>query len=119
VERIATADTQASATPPGGPLADEFGSASPLDSGLLDAMPRQREVPDAVGELGLRVPGPAAVSVSASTPAVPRESRFLVALRRLHPWRLLPTPTGTPFTFGYGCCSSSLRSWRSTPIPTS
>ncbi len=30
-------------------------------------------------------------------PAVePSESR-----RRLRPWRLLPTPTGTPFTFGY------------------
>jgi hypothetical protein len=41
------------------------------------------------------------VSVSASTPAVPRESRFLAALRRLRPWRLLPTPAGTPFTFGY------------------
>ena len=102
MERIATADTQAPATPPGGPLADEFGSASPLDSGLLDAMPRQREVPDAVGQLGFATRTSAAVSLSASTPAVPGESRVLAALRRLHPWRLLPTPTGTPFTFGYG-----------------
>jgi len=102
VERIATADTQATATPPGGPLAEEPGSASPLDSGLLDAMPKQREALDAGRELGLPGPRPAAVSVSASTPAVPAEPRALTALRRLHPWRLLPTPTGTPFTFCYG-----------------
>ncbi|WP_327407081.1 hypothetical protein OG194_14990 [Streptomyces sp. NBC_01288] len=102
MERIATADTQASATPSGGPLADESGPASSLDSGLLDAMPRQREVPDGAGELRFATPTPAAVSVSASTPAVPGESRVLLALRGLHPWRLLPTPTGTPFTFCYG-----------------
>jgi hypothetical protein len=90
VERTATADSQASSTP----LAE--------DSALLDAMPRQREVLDTGGELRLSGPGPAAVSVSASTPAVPEESRLLVALRRLHPWWLLPTPTGTPFTFCYG-----------------
>ncbi|WP_328679111.1 hypothetical protein OG226_17815 [Streptomyces sp. NBC_01261] len=102
MERIATADTQASATPQGGPLADE--------SGLLDAMPRQREVLETAGELAfpVQVQGQgqalalAAVSVSASTPAVPGESRVLLALRGLHPWRLLPTPTGTPFTFCYG-----------------
>ncbi|MEV6540069.1 rhomboid-like protein [Streptomyces sp. NPDC051665] len=102
MERIATADTQASATPQGGPLADE--------SGLLDAMPRQREVLETAGELAFpvqvqgqgQVLAPAAVSVSASTPAVPGESRVLLALRDLHPWRLLPTPTGTPFTFCYG-----------------
>ena len=39
----------------------------------------------------------------ASTPAVPGTAAS--ALRRLHPWRLLPTPTGTPFTFGYGAVS--------------
>ncbi|MFJ8139820.1 rhomboid-like protein [Streptomyces sp. NPDC096013] len=115
MERIATADTQASATPPGGPLAAESGSASPLDPGLLDGLPRQREVPDGVGELGFVTPavatalaaGPVAVSASASTPAVPAEyaSRIfpaLTALRGVRPWRLLPTPTGTPFTFCYG-----------------
>ncbi|WP_405990846.1 rhomboid-like protein [Streptomyces sp. NBC_00986] len=102
VERIATADTQASATPPGGPPADESGSALSLDSGLLDAMPRQREALDGAGELRFATPTPVAVSVSASTPAVPGESRALLALHRLHPWRLLPTPTGTPFTFCYG-----------------
>ncbi|MFD4880301.1 rhomboid-like protein [Streptomyces sp. NPDC058420] len=115
MERIATADTQASATPPGGPLAAESGSASPLDSGLLDAMPRQRDVLDDAGGSVFATPtpatalasGPAAVSASASTPAVPAEyaSRIapaLTALRGVRPWRLLPTPTGTPFTFCYG-----------------
>ncbi|MEW1829311.1 rhomboid-like protein [Streptomyces sp. NPDC088196] len=95
MERIATADTQATATPPGGPSVD--------DSGLLDAMPRQREVLETGGELAFPGPGgPAAVSVSASTPAVPGEPYVLTALRRVRPWRLLPTPTGTPFTFCYG-----------------
>ncbi|WP_329257306.1 hypothetical protein OG223_35060 [Streptomyces sp. NBC_01478] len=90
MERTVTADTQASAAP----LAGE-------DSSLLDALPRQREVPATGGELSFPGPGPAAVSVSASTPAVPAESRIVTVFRRLHPWRLLPTPTGTPFTFAY------------------
>ncbi|WP_405849542.1 rhomboid-like protein [Streptomyces sp. NBC_01518] len=94
MERIATADTQASATPSGGPSVD--------DPGLLDAMPRQREVLDGAGELRFGTPTPAAVSVSASTPAVPGEPYVVTALRRVRPWRLLPTPTGTPFTFCYG-----------------
>ncbi|MFI6400661.1 rhomboid-like protein [Streptomyces sp. NPDC050548] len=85
MERTATADTQASATP----LAEE-------DSPLLDAMPRQREVVETAWESGRP-----AVSVSASTPAIPRVSRMPAALRLLAPWRLLPTPNGTPFTFGY------------------
>ncbi|MFJ3899451.1 rhomboid-like protein [Streptomyces sp. NPDC090083] len=115
MERIATADTQASATPPGGSPAAASGSASPLDSGLLDAMPRQREALDAAGESGFAAPapatalaaGPAAVSAAASTPAVPAEyvpriAPALTALRAVRPWRLLPTPTGTPFTFCYG-----------------
>ena len=90
MERTATADTQVSATPSGAPSAEE-------DSTLLDAMPRQREVVETAW--GLSRP---AVSVSASTPAVPRAPRVPGLLRLLRPWRLLPTPTGTPFTFGYG-----------------
>lgn len=55
-------------------------SAAPLPevSDLLDAMPRQR------GPLG------------ATAPPAPD-----AALRTLRPWRILPTPTGTPFTFAY------------------
>ncbi|MEU6255009.1 rhomboid-like protein [Streptomyces sp. NPDC047043] len=63
--------------------ADVRPSAAPLPevSDLLDAMPRQR--------------GP----VAAAAPPAP-----VVAVppaRTLRPWRILPTPTGTPFTFGY------------------
>ncbi|MFC8130967.1 rhomboid-like protein [Streptomyces sp. NPDC057302] len=57
----------------------------------LDGIPRQRE----------RCPGPvlpeAHEAGAASAPAASRLGR----LGRLRPWRLLPTPTGTPFTFGY------------------
>jgi hypothetical protein len=113
VQRTATAGTQASSTPSGAPLSDHVGLDPALDSGLLDAVPSQREVVETAGELGLSAPGPAAVpasgpaavSVSASTPAVPEVpcvGAALAPLRRLRPWRLLPTPTGTPFTFGYG-----------------
>lgn len=49
-------------------------------SGLLDGLPKQR--------------GP--VSVPVPVPAAAPEARL-----RIRPWRLLPTPTGTPFTFGY------------------
>jgi hypothetical protein len=58
-------------------------SAAPLPevSDLLDAMPRQR------GPLG-------AVAPPASVVATP-------ASRTLRAWRILPTPTGTPFTFAY------------------
>ncbi|MFJ5301931.1 rhomboid-like protein [Streptomyces sp. NPDC088350] len=109
MERTATAGTKASATPSGTPSAELSGLDpdldsdldSGLDAGLLEAMPRQREVAATAGELALALRAPAAVSVSASTPAVPGESWLLLALRSLHPWRLLPTPTGTPFTFAY------------------
>ncbi|MET7485482.1 rhomboid-like protein [Streptomyces sp. NPDC005538] len=77
-------------------IATEPGPDPVVDSALLDALPRQREVAQTAAESGLPVAAPAAVSVSASTPAVPREPRLLPALRQL-----LPTPTGTPFTFGY------------------
>ncbi|MFI1353691.1 rhomboid-like protein [Streptomyces sp. NPDC020898] len=59
--------------------------AAPVAEGvrLLDGMPRQR--------------GPVeAVSVRPGAPGGAAPSR-----RVLRPWRLLPTPTGTPFTFTY------------------
>ena len=57
-------------------------SVAPLPdvSELLDGMPRQR----------------GAATVAGPTVQVP-----LPAARTLRPWRLLPTPTGTPFTFAY------------------
>ncbi|MFF4798660.1 rhomboid-like protein [Streptomyces sp. NPDC001351] len=62
--------------------ADNEPSVAPLPdvSELLDGMPRQR----------------GAVTVAVPTVQVP-----LPAVRALRPWRLLPTPTGTPFTFAY------------------
>ena len=76
-------------------VADATGSAAAVDvpfppadacfpdaAGLLDAMPRQR------GAVVVLV-----TAVAAPAPVAPR--------RFPRPWRLLPTPTGTPFTFGY------------------
>ncbi|MFJ9157269.1 rhomboid-like protein [Streptomyces griseoviridis] len=64
---------------------------------LLDGMPRQRVTP----ALALAVT-PAAGTAPASAPAGQGRGRRLAVARGLpRPWRLLPTPAGTPFTFGY------------------
>jgi len=70
--------------------ADMKSSAQPLPnaSGLLDGMPRQRvRCGSAAGEAA-----PSATPVPISRPRNLRVPRV---------WRLLPTPTGTPFTFGF------------------
>ncbi|MGI5437740.1 rhomboid-like protein [Streptomyces shenzhenensis] len=77
MERTAAAARTAPPTPP--PDAPEPPGNRTAD--LLDGMPRQR--------------GPAP---SGPPAAVPAPARTLPAPR---PWRLLPTPTGTPFTFAY------------------
>jgi hypothetical protein len=67
-------------------------AAVPPPAGLLDGMPRQR------GAAVAPAPAPESAAARASVrarPAVP----LLSAARRLG--RLLPTPAGTPFTFGY------------------
>ncbi|WP_327719357.1 hypothetical protein OG381_31155 [Streptomyces sp. NBC_00490] len=63
---------------------DRAGTTSVPDSasGLLDGVPKQRGP----------VPVPAALPVAVAAPEV---------RPRIRPWRLFPTPTGTPFTFGY------------------
>ncbi|WP_078973022.1 rhomboid-like protein [Streptomyces sp. MMG1533] len=78
-------DGAANGSPPHDAHPPRYDACLPDVSGLLDGMPRQRgPVPD--------LPAPA--------PAVePSEARSRL---RVRPWRLLPTPTGTPFTFGYG-----------------
>ncbi|MFI5684007.1 rhomboid-like protein [Streptomyces sp. NPDC051636] len=81
MDRTARAAATASCTP----LSEERRLPAPEVAGLLDGVPRQR--------------GPAA-------PAPDAEAAVLLAAptggaSRLRPWRLLPTPTGTPFTFGY------------------
>ncbi|WP_303713660.1 rhomboid-like protein [Kutzneria buriramensis] len=65
--------TAAPTVPPPPPPA--YDACLPAVSGLLDAIPGQRGAPQC-----------------APTPD---------PVRALRPWRLLPTPTGTPFTFGY------------------
>ncbi|MET7479190.1 rhomboid-like protein [Streptomyces sp. NPDC005648] len=72
MEHAATAD----AKPLAGPL--------PEVSGLLDGLPRQR-----------------VRTAPAPSSAAPAQSVGRLAGLRLRPWRILPTPTGTPFTFGF------------------
>ncbi|MFF6917657.1 rhomboid-like protein [Streptomyces sp. NPDC012466] len=84
MERTAPPHETATPTPTGAPVQGA--------SGLLDGVPRQRGPRETVG--AVREPTPA----SATRRRSPR------------PWRLLPTPTGTPFTFGYAVvlCLTSL-----------
>lgn len=60
---------------------------------LLDGMPRQR------GPLGATAPGAATALPSAPGVVTTQPSAPLPRLGA--PWRLLPTPAGTPFTFAY------------------
>jgi hypothetical protein len=80
VERTARA---ADATAPGGAADPPYDACFADVSGLLPGLPGQRGA-EARGPVG-ETEAPVAVA----------------AARRLRPWRLLPTPTGTPFTFGY------------------
>ncbi|MEU2913294.1 rhomboid-like protein [Streptomyces massasporeus] len=86
MERTAPPREPATPTPADAPFSDV--------PGLLDGMPRQR------GPLETAVAG---VREEPAPAAAPRS-------RTLRPWRLLPTPTGTPFTFGYATllCLTSL-----------
>ncbi|WP_225823282.1 rhomboid-like protein [Streptomyces naphthomycinicus] len=82
MERITTGPVP-DASPPaaGAPLPGGTAAvAPPVPAGLLDGMPRQRGA------------APAAGPVRASVPRCPSRPRLR---------RLLPTPLGTPFTFGY------------------
>ncbi|MFE9446799.1 rhomboid-like protein [Streptomyces sp. NPDC006739] len=78
MERTVTGPATATSPPPGVPLEP---------ARLLDGMPRQREA---------TAPAPAPGCPAASETAGPRRSSV-----RPRPWRLLPSPTGTPFTFAY------------------
>ncbi|MEV2215862.1 rhomboid-like protein [Streptomyces sp. NPDC050997] len=69
-----------------------FGAGLSAVPGLLEAMPRQRS---AGAGATITAPTPPTAPAARSVPAAP------AAPRRPRPWRLLPTPTGTPFTFGY------------------
>ncbi|WP_424861980.1 rhomboid-like protein [Streptomyces sp. MMS24-I29] len=71
---------------------------------LLDGIPRQRRTEEPADRAPARaaVTAPAAMSVSSSVSGSPASvASFASAPRRARWARLLPTPTGTPFTFGY------------------
>lgn len=63
----------------------------PDASAFLDGLPQQR------GPLPVTVPA----VVSPAHPVVEETRDARKARLRIRPWRLLPTPTGTPFTFAY------------------
>ncbi|MGI5428547.1 rhomboid-like protein [Streptomyces sp. CA-179760] len=86
MERNAPPDKTAVTAPAGAPVSDA--------PGLLDGVPRQRGPRESL-DAGVRESHPV------------REPRLRTPPR---PWRLLPTPTGTPFTFGYAVvlCVTSL-----------
>ncbi|MEU9961582.1 rhomboid-like protein [Streptomyces sp. NPDC050982] len=67
----------------------------------LDGIPRQR--PLAVERVHVAVASAESAPAAAeNAPATTGSARPLPArLRRVRPWWLFPTPTGTPFTFGY------------------
>ncbi|MEU0245278.1 rhomboid-like protein [Streptomyces sp. NPDC006235] len=97
MDRTAPADETATPTPSDAPVSEV--------PALLDGVPRQRA--------GGRVPcGTAGPDVREPT-AVEKPR-----LRTPRLWRLLPTPTGTPFTFGYGIvlCLTSLFSAYADPV---
>ncbi|MFE8943093.1 rhomboid-like protein [Streptomyces sp. NPDC007856] len=89
MERTATGPATAASPPlPGVPQPDGTAAVPvPAIADLLDGMPRQRHAP-------LPAPGPAFTDPRPTAPL-----RLPFPLPR--PWRLLPTPAGTPFTFAY------------------
>ncbi|MFJ8026366.1 rhomboid-like protein [Streptomyces sp. NPDC096311] len=91
----ATARAVATTTAPTASSADAALKDPQTGTLLLDGVPRQR---------GATTVSPAprpATTPPVLAPPAPPVSRVLARLRSLRPWRLLPTPTGTPFTFGY------------------
>ena len=111
MERTATAGAAAPGTPPVTPEEESL-----VRSGdLLDALPAQQGPPRQAPYAA-----PAVVAVPVAPAAAPRRPRaasarfrtalagFRAAVARFRsgpaasrPWRLLPTPAGAPFTFGY------------------
>ncbi|WP_443075188.1 rhomboid-like protein [Streptomyces sp. NBC_01483] len=94
----ATATAVATTTAPAASSADTALKDPQAGTLLLDGVPRQR---GATAAPPAARPATAPPVVAPLTPPAPPVSRALARLRVLRPWRLLPTPTGTPFTFGY------------------
>ncbi|MGW3420182.1 rhomboid-like protein [Streptomyces phaeochromogenes] len=93
---------------PAASFASTGSGADPADPAVapaagLDGIPRQRPLAVARVRVAVAEAAPAAAAAE-SPPATAGSARPLpvpVPLRRVRPWRLFPTPTGTPFTFGY------------------
>ncbi|MFI6276198.1 rhomboid-like protein [Streptomyces sp. NPDC050988] len=105
-----TTNPAASSAPsaPSGPAAstDSTADRDAVPAAGLDGIPRQRPLTvSTVSAEGVHVAVaervPAAVERAPATAGSARLRRLLARLRRVRPWRLFPTPTGTPFTFGY------------------
>lgn len=100
-----TTNPAASSAPaaPSGPSAstDSTADRDAAPAAGLDGIPRQR--PLAVSAEGVHVAVAESAPADVGTSPVPAGSArpLLAGLRRVRPWRLFPTPTGTPFTFGY------------------
>ncbi|MEU5297434.1 rhomboid-like protein [Streptomyces umbrinus] len=100
-----TTNPAASSAPaaPSGPSAstDSTADRDAAPAAGLDGIPRQR--PLAVSAEGVHVAVAESAPADVGTSPVPAGSArpLLARLRRVRPWRLFPTPTGTPFTFGY------------------
>ncbi|MFB7460267.1 rhomboid-like protein [Streptomyces sp. NPDC056188] len=79
---------------------DRTATAGPPDSPPPSGSPQPpAQVPQALDGMPQQRAGDAAPVDAGGEPA--RSARPAAALRGLRPWRLLPSPTGTPFTFGY------------------
>ncbi|MEU2791126.1 rhomboid-like protein [Streptomyces sp. NPDC007100] len=97
MSRVATADTTASErTAAEGTTSPDRARAQ--ETASLEGVPRQRSAAtpeEPAPDTTPPPPDPAPVQTPAPTPTP-------VSIRSLpRPWRLLPTPLGTPFTFGY------------------
>ncbi|MGW6910739.1 rhomboid-like protein [Streptomyces sp. NPDC054940] len=85
----------------------ESGEAGLPDvAGLLDGMPRQRGRVGTAATSARAASVPAAGAPEASPVAAPPLAPVITEATAprphpVRPWRLLPTPTGTPFTFAY------------------
>lgn len=99
--------------PPGGtaPSAPAAAPGQPADGVLPEGVPLPGDVPVPGGmPLPGGVPG-RRFSYGTANRGRPEPGPAAASRRRVpRPWRLLPTPTGTPFTFGYAAllCATSL-----------
>ncbi|MGA5445156.1 rhomboid-like protein [Streptomyces umbrinus] len=104
-----TTNPAASSAPaaPSGPSAstDSTADRDAAPAAGLDGIPRQRPLTvSSVSVEGVHVVAesvPAAAERASAAAGSARPRPLLARLRRVRPWRLFPTPTGTPFTFGY------------------